>query len=116
MRCRPVRESPTETIRYAGVLTYWIVPVGTFVHGYMGSGQVTPVYLVAGRYLGNLKVLVPLTGMTAVLACFGANALAAGRTLYAVAREGLAPGALAKTSPRSRTRGTRSCSSWPWPQ
>jgi amino acid transporter len=91
---------------------YWIftsygiasaAPVGTFVHGYMGSGQVTPVYLVAGRYLGNLKVLVPLTGMTAVLACFGANALAAGRTLYAVAREGLAPGALAKTSPRSRT-------------
>ena len=91
---------------------YWIftsygiasaAPVGTFVHRYMGSGQVTPVYLVAGRYLGNLKVLVPLTGMTAVLACFGANALAAGRTLYAVAREGLAPGALAKTSPRSRT-------------
>jgi amino acid transporter len=67
------------------------------------SGQVTPVYLVAGRYIGNLKVLVPLTGMTAVLACFGANALAAGRTLYAVAREGLAPGALAKADPRSRT-------------
>ena len=91
---------------------YWIftsygiasaAPAGTFVDWYMGSGQVTPVYLVARRYPGNLKVLVPLTGMTAVLACFGANALAAGRTLYAVAREGLAPGALAKTSPRSRT-------------
>jgi amino acid transporter len=91
---------------------YWIftsygiasaAPVGTFVHRYMGSGQVTPVYLVAGRYIGNLNVLVPLTGMTAVLACFGANALAASRTLYAVAREGLAPGALAKADPRSRT-------------
>ena len=88
---------------------YWIftsygiasaAPVGTFVHRYMGSGRVTPVYMVAGRYIGNLNVLVPLTGMTAVLACFGANALPASRTLYAVAREGLAPGALAKADPR----------------
>jgi putrescine importer len=90
---------------------YWIfvsygvvsaAPVATFVHRYIGAGQVTPLYPVAGRYIGDLKVLVPLTGMTAVLACFGANALAGGRTLYAVAREGLAPGGLAKTSPRNR--------------
>jgi amino acid transporter len=64
---------------------YWIfvsygvvsaAPVATFVHRYIGAGQVTPLYPVAGRYIGDLKVLVPLTGMTAVLACFGANALA----------------------------------------
>jgi amino acid transporter len=110
--------TPSRLLPWATILIvvlpglYWIftsygiasaVPVNTFVHHYMGSGQVTPVYLVAGRYIGDLKVLVPLTGMTAVLACFGANALAAGRMLYAVAREGLAPGALAKTDPRSRT-------------
>jgi len=68
---------------------------------------VTPLYPVAGRYIGDLKVLVPLTGMTAVLACFGANALAGGRTLYSVAREGLAPGGLAKTSPRPGHRRLR---------
>ena len=38
-----------------------------------------------------------------MLACFGANALAVGRMLYAMARGGLAPGALAKANPRSRT-------------
>jgi len=104
---------------------YWIftsygiasaVPVGTFVHRYMGSGQVTPVYMVAGRYIGNLKVLVPLTGMTAVLACFGANALLpAGRCTPWPAR-----GSRRVRWPRpiraAARRGTRSCSSWPWPQ
>jgi len=57
------------------------VPVDTFVHQFLDSGQVTPIYPVAEQYTGSLKVLVPLTRMTAMLACSGANALAASRTL-----------------------------------
>jgi amino acid transporter len=78
------------------------VPVEVMVHQFMASGEVTPVYLVAAQYVGWLKVLVPLTGMTAVLACFGSALLACSRMLYALAREGFAPRRLAEVHPRSR--------------
>jgi amino acid transporter len=45
---------------------------------------------------------VPLTGMTAVLACFGSAMLACSRMLYALAREGFAPRPLARVHPRRR--------------
>ena len=31
------------------------VPVDTMVHQFMASGEVSPIYLVAGRYVGWLK-------------------------------------------------------------
>ncbi|HEU4900797.1 MAG TPA: APC family permease [Actinomycetota bacterium] len=78
------------------------VPVRVMVDQFMASGEVTPVYLIADRYIGWLKILVPLTGMTAVLACFGSALLACSRTLYALAREGFAPQVLATLHPRAR--------------
>ncbi len=78
------------------------VPVDTMVHQFMASGEVTPVYLVAARYVGWLKILVPLTGMTAVLACFGSAMLACSRMMYALAREGFAPRPFAVLHPRAR--------------
>jgi amino acid transporter len=65
--------------------------------GYVSSGQFTPIYLVAGHYVSWLRVLVPLTGFTAVFAAFSAISIAASRQLYALGREGLAPRVFART-------------------
>lgn len=79
------------------------VPVGTFVHRYMGSGQVTPVYLVAGRYIGNLKVLVPGTHGPERLAAVRVNATPRAVTVLA-ARPGLpGPGIGAVGRPAMRS-------------
>jgi amino acid transporter len=88
-----------------GAGLYWVftsfgivnaVPAKTMA-GYVNSGEFTPIYLVAGHYIGWLKVLVPLTGFTAVFAAFSAISIAASRQLYALGREGLAPRVFAKT-------------------
>ena len=88
-----------------GAGLYWVftsfgivnaVPAHTMA-GYVSSGEFTPIYLVAGHYIGWLKILVPLTGFTAVFAAFSAISIAASRQLYALGREGLAPKAFAKT-------------------
>jgi amino acid transporter len=93
-----------------GAGLYWVftsfgivnsVPASTMAH-YVASGQFTPIYLVAGHYVSWLKILVPLTGFTAVFAAFSAISLAASRQLYALSREGLAPRAFARTD-RNKT-------------
>jgi putrescine importer len=82
-----------------GAGAYWVVtsfglinavPSST-MQSYVQSGEFTPIYLVADHYIGYLRILVPLTGMTAVFAAFTAISIAASRLLYALAREGLAP-------------------------
>src|SRR5215469_4760346 len=93
-----------------GAGLYWVVtsfgivnavPAKTMA-GYVASGQFTPIYLVAGHYIGWLKILVPLTGFTAVFAAFSAISIAASRQLYALGREGLAPRVFARTD-RNKT-------------
>lgn len=93
-----------------GAGLYWVftsfgivnsVPASTMAH-YVASGQFTPIYLVAGHYVSWLKILVPLTGFTAVFAAFSAISLAASRQLYALGREGLAPRVFARTD-RNKT-------------
>jgi putrescine importer len=93
-----------------GAGLYWVVtsfgivnavPAKTMA-GYVTSGQFTPIYLVAGHYVSWLRLLVPLTGFTAVFAAFSAISIAASRQLYALGREGLAPRVFAKTD-RNRT-------------
>jgi amino acid transporter len=93
-----------------GAGLYWVftsfgivnaVPAKTMA-GYVASGNFTPIYLVAGHYIGWLKILVPLTGFTAVFAAFSAISIAASRQLYALGREGLAPRIYAKTD-RNKT-------------
>jgi amino acid transporter len=93
-----------------GAGLYWVftsfgivnsVPASTMAH-YVTSGQFTPIYLVAGHYVSWLKILVPLTGFTAVFAAFSEISLAASRQLYALGREGLAPRAFARTD-RNKT-------------
>jgi putrescine importer len=88
-----------------GAGVYWVVtsfglinavPAST-MQGYVQSGEFTPIYLVADHYIGYLRILVPLTGMTAVFAAFTAISIAASRLLYALAREGLAPRTFALT-------------------
>ncbi len=89
----------------AGAGLYWVFTSFGIVNsvsahtmaGYVSSGQFTPIYLVAGHYVSWLKILVPLTGFTAVFAAFSAISLAASRQLYALSREGLAPRAFART-------------------
>jgi amino acid transporter len=82
-----------------GAGLYWVftsfayviaVPAHTMA-GYVSSGQFTPIYLVADKYIGFLRLLVPLTGMTAVFAAFTAISITASRLLYALSRERLAP-------------------------
>jgi amino acid transporter len=82
-----------------GAGLYWVytsfgfvisVPSHTMA-GYVSSGQFTPIYLVADKYIGFLRLLVPLTGMTAVFAAFTAISITASRLLYALSRERLAP-------------------------
>lgn len=89
-----------------GAGLYWVftsfgivnsVPASTMA-SYVNSGQFTPIYLVAGHYVSWLRILVPLTGFTAVFAAFSAISIAASRQLYALSREGLAPRAFAKTN------------------
>ena len=89
-----------------GAGLYWVftsfgivnsVPSSTMA-SYVNSGQFTPIYLVAGHYVSWLRILVPLTGFTAVFAAFSAISIAASRQLYALSREGLAPRAFAKTN------------------
>jgi amino acid transporter len=82
-----------------GAGLYWVYTSFGFVisvpahqmAGYVSSGQFTPVYLVADKYIGFLRLLVPLTGMTAVFAAFTAISMTASRLLYALSRERLAP-------------------------
>ncbi len=64
---------------------------------YVNSGEFTPIYLVADHYIGYLRILVPLTGMTAVFAAFTAISIASSRMLFALSREGLAPRVFALT-------------------
>ena len=89
-----------------GAGLYWVftsfgivnsVPAATMA-SYVNSGQFTPIYLVAGHYVSWLRILVPLTGFTAVFAAFSAISIAASRQLYALSREGLAPRAFARTN------------------
>jgi amino acid transporter len=89
-----------------GAGLYWVftsfgivnsVPAGTMA-SYVNSGQFTPIYLVAGHYVSWLRIMVPLTGFTAVFAAFSAISIAASRQLYALSREGLAPRAFARTN------------------
>ena len=88
-----------------GAGLYWVftsfgivnaVPAKT-MGAYVASGELTPIYLVAGHYVSWLRLLVPLTGFTAVFAAFSAISIAASRQLYALGREGLAPRAFGKT-------------------
>jgi amino acid transporter len=88
-----------------GAGLYWVVTSFGFViavpsdtmAGYVNSGEFTPIYLVADHYIGILRILVPLTGITAVFAAFTAISITASRLLYALAREDLAPKMFAKT-------------------
>jgi amino acid transporter len=93
-----------------GAGLYWVftsfgivnaVPAKTMA-GYVASGEFTPIYLVAGHYVSWLRLLVPLTGFTAVFAAFSAISLAASRQLYALGREGLAPRIFGRTD-RNKT-------------
>ena len=88
-----------------GAGLYWVVtsfgyvisvPSGT-MSNYVSSGEFTPIYLVADHYIGLLRILVPLTGITAVFAAFTAISITASRLLYALSREGLAPKVFAET-------------------
>ena len=82
-----------------GAGLYWVVTSFGIVNGvsantmagYVNSGQFTPIYLLADHYIGGLRILVPLTGFTAVFAAFSAISIAANRQLYALSRERLAP-------------------------
>ena len=89
-----------------GAGLYWVftsfgivnsVPASTMA-SYVNSGQFTPIYLVAGHYVSWLRIMVPLTGFTAVFAAFSAISIAASRQLYALSREGLAPRVFARTN------------------
>jgi amino acid transporter len=88
-----------------GAGAYWVVTSFGIVNGvsastmagYVNSGQFTPIYLLADHYIGGLRLLVPLTGFTAVFAAFSAISIAANRQLFALARERLAPRVFAVT-------------------
>jgi len=102
----PRRLVPRATIYVTiGAGLYWVftsfgivnaVPAHTMA-GYVASGEFTPIYLVAGHYVSWLRLLVPLTGFTAVFAAFSAISIAASRQLYALGREGLAPKVFGRT-------------------
>lgn len=107
----PRRLVPRATIYVTlGAGVYWVLTSFAFIISeppatmakFVSSGEFTPIYLVAKDYLGALKVLVPLTGITAVFAAFNAISIAASRVLYAIAREGLAPRSLAKVDKQHR--------------
>jgi amino acid transporter len=110
----PVAEetkTPRDLVPKATILVtigaglYWVFTSFGIINGvspatmasYVNSGQFTPIYLLADHYIGYLRILVPLTGMTAVFAAFSAISIAASRLLYALARDGLAPRQFAKT-------------------
>ena len=102
----PRRLVPRATIYVTiGAGLYWVftsfgivnaVPAKTMA-GYVASGEFTPIYLLAGHYVSWLRILVPLTGFTAVFAAFSAISIAASRQLYALGREGLAPKVFGRT-------------------
>jgi amino acid transporter len=107
----PRRLVPRATIYVTiGAGVYWVLTSFAFIISepaatmakFVNSGEFTPIYLVAKDYLGALKILVPLTGITAVFAAFTAISIAAARVLYAISREGLAPAALAKVDNKHR--------------
>jgi amino acid transporter len=101
----PRRLVPRATIYVTiGAGLYWVLtsfayvisePAATMAK-FVNSGEFTPIYLVAKDYLGAAKILVPLTGITAVFAAFTAISIAAARVLFAISREGLAPPAFSK--------------------
>lgn len=68
-----------------------------------GTGQVTPIYPLAGRYIGDFRILVPITGITATLAGFGAVSVAASRILYTLSHDGHGPRTFGSLHARYRT-------------
>ena len=66
------------------------VPVAT-VEKYVTQGLVTPVYGIAAQYIGGWKILVPITGMTATIASFGASVVCASRLIYSISRTSADP-------------------------
>jgi len=79
------------------------VPSKDLVSFFTGTGQVTPIYPLAAQYIGNFKVLVPITGITATLAGFAAVTTAASRIIYTLSREGYAPARLGTVHRQYRT-------------
>jgi amino acid transporter len=108
----PKRLIPLATILITlGAGAYWTltsygfaisVPVKT-VAGYVNAGQLTPVYPIARQFIGSFAVLVPITGITAALASFGASLYAASRLMYAVSRQGYLPRFLSRVDRRHGT-------------
>ena len=88
-----------------GAGLYWVVtsfgyvisvPSGTMAATSPPASS-RPSTCVADHYIGLLRILVPLTGITAVFAAFTAISITASRLLYALSREGLAPKMFAET-------------------
>ena len=79
---------------------------------YVNSGEFTPIYLVADHYIGYLRILVPLTGMTAVFAAFTAISIAVEPHALRARRARGSRRARSRSPTRTRRRGTRrsSCS------
>lgn len=82
------------------------VPAATMA-SYVNSAQFTPVYLIAGEYVGALKIMVPLTGFTASLAALSTVSIAASRQLFALARQRMAPRAFVAVSPDAVPRNAQ---------
>jgi amino acid transporter len=84
---------------YWAVTSFGIVSSvsGKEMAAFVGSGQITPIYLVAAHYLGAAKLMVPVTGFTATVASLSAVSIAASRQLFALSRERLAPRVFAVT-------------------
>src|SRR5215469_1755380 len=104
----PRRLLPVATlIATLGVGVFWAlnswmfsiaVPVSK-VQKLTASG-LTPAVPIAQQYWGWAQLLVILTAMTAATAVYVATVVGASRALYAMARQGTLPPALAKLNPR----------------
>lgn len=83
------------------------VPVAT-VEKFVNQGLVTPVYGIADQYIGPWKILVPITGMTATIASFGASVVCASRLMYSISRTSADESRrLGRLHPKHDIRGTR---------
>jgi amino acid transporter len=79
-------------------------PQHTMVAYLNSPSQTGAVYLVANQYIGAGKVMIIITGFTAIFAAYSGATLASGRILFAMARDGRMPRLLAKVDKEGTPR------------
>ena len=96
---------PVAVLTGVGIVVALYIAVQAVCQGVLGpalAGHAAPVTAVAEKMVSGGGVLVVITAAIALFGCLQGDLLGTSRLLYALARDGLLPKALARVTPHSR--------------